>query len=136
VSRLKEKALITLAHEGEESQPPRLGEGVYTKFVKFVTCGIPEKLFLRKNGRPIEERAQTLNAAERVGSTTSSRTSPSISGPSKTKMTASVARKMLCRRNVVLSFVSKIRVLDFLCDLQQARGDWMPVVNQEVRNAG
>ena len=43
--------------KGEESQPPRLAEGVYTKFVKFVTCWIPEKLFLRKNRRPIEERA-------------------------------------------------------------------------------
>ena len=57
MSRLKEKALITPAHKGEESQPPRLAEGVYTKFVKFVTCWIPEELFLRNNRRPIEERA-------------------------------------------------------------------------------
>ena len=37
MSRLKEKALITLAHKGEESQPPRLAAAVYPQFVIVVT---------------------------------------------------------------------------------------------------
>jgi hypothetical protein len=37
VSRLKEKALITLARKGEESQPPRLVRTVYLRFVSLVT---------------------------------------------------------------------------------------------------
>ena len=59
MSRLKEKALITPAHIGEESQPPRLVCTVYPRFVSLVTFSTTVSI----NGPPLSPEAPAAVAA-------------------------------------------------------------------------